>query len=189
MALQKTGIVWQIAGFVDDDPSAANLHLAERLGAKVIGPVSSLAVGGAAAVVAIGSPTVRRAVVERLGRADLVWPALVHPDSTVGQDVRLGDGVVIAAGARLSTNIEVGHHVHIDQNATVGHDARLGDYSRLNPQACVSGSVTLEDGVLVGAGATVLPGLVVGANTVVGAGAVVVRSARNGSVVKGIPAK
>lgn len=189
LALQKQGIGWHVAGFVDDDPTDENRYLVERLGSAVIGPVKTLAAGGIAAVAAVGSPVARRAIVEGLKGADIDWPAVIHPDSTVGQDVRIRDGVVIAAGARLSTNIEVERFVHVDQNATVGHDSKLGAYSRLNPQACVSGAVTVGERALIGASATVLPGLAVGAGAVIGAGAVVVRDIGAGLVAKGVPAR
>lgn len=189
LTLQKQGNGWHIAGFVDDDPTPTNLRLVERLGASVIGSVATLRAGGMAAVAAVGSPVTRRAIVDRLADADLDWPALVHPDSTVGQDVEISAGVVIAAGARLSTNVAVGSHVHIDQNVAVGHDAKLADFVRLNPAACISGNVSIGAGALIGANATVLPGLRVGPRAVVGAGAVVVRDVAAVSTVKGVPAR
>lgn len=189
LALQKQGTGCQIAGFVDDDPSPTNLRLVERLGSTVIGPVSTLRAGGMAAVAAVGSPVTRRAIVDRLADVDLDWPALVHPDSTVGQDVEIGSGVVMAAGVRLSTNIAVGSHVHIDQNVAVGHDTEIADFARLNPAACISGNVSIGAGALIGANATVLPGLRIGARAVVGAGAVVVRDIAEAATVKGVPAR
>lgn len=188
-ALRASGEPWRVEGFVDDAPSEENLRLVKQLGARFIGPVDVLFDRKCAAVVAVGAPTVRRAIVDRITATELEWPVLVHPQATIGTDVRIAGGTVIAAGARLSTNIEVGRHAHVDQNATVGHDSRLGAFTRLNPQACISGAVDLNEGALVGANATVLPRLTVGANSVIGAGAVVVKDVPAATVVKGVPAR
>jgi len=190
-ALQNSSSMLPPAGFVDDAPSAADLIRVDVLGSEVVGSVDDLLARTEpfGAVLAIGSPTVRESIACRLSHSPVTFPVLVHPNATIGCDVRLSEGVVIAAGSRLSTNIQVGRHVHIDQNAVVGHDCNLGDYSRLNPQACVSGAVTIGRGTLVGANATVLPGLDVGDGAVIGAGAVAVRDVVSTTVVKGVPAR
>lgn len=190
-ALTAVGQAWPVVEFVDDAPSAANLALVHALGSVHVGTVADLARRSEpfSAVIAIGDPTARASIAATLADAPVTYPTLVHPSSTVGSDARLEAGVVIAAGARLSTNIIVRCHTHIDQNATVGHDCDIGSYSRLNPQACVSGSVVLGDQVVVGAGATILQGLVVGGGAVVGAAACVVRDVSPGVVVKGVPAQ
>ncbi len=189
-ALCSVGEDWDVAGFVDDAPSPADVTRVDAAGSRVLGTVTALDEMDPdwAVVIAVGSPTARAAIDARVapGRNR---PVLVHPAATVGAGVLLGEGTVVAAGARLSTAITVGRHVHVDQNATVGHDAVLGDYSRLNPQACVSGSVTVGPRALVGANATVLQGLSVGAGSTVGAGAVVTRHVAKSTVVKGVPAR
>jgi len=190
-ALRARGGRWVVEGFVDDAPSDLDLARVRELGSRVVGSVADLVarMSPFTAVVAIGSPQIRRAIVDKLSGAPVSWAVLVHPDTTIGTRVGLGSGSIVAAGARLSTNIVVGRHVHIDQNVTVGHDCDLGDYNRLNPQACISGSVVLQDQVLVGASATVLQGLRVGMSSIIGAGAVVVRDVPASTVVKGVPAR
>lgn len=188
-AVNRVDPSWDLVGVVDDDPSPLALEHLARLGVEVIGGLDSLErhIGDGAAVLAIGGPQLRSSLTARWPEVE--WATLVHPDATVGADVELGAGTVVASGARLSTNVMVGRHVHVDQNATVGHDSTLGDHCRLNPQACVSGAVVVGDRALVGASATVLQGLTLGPDAIVGAGAVVTRDVPPGATVKGVPAR
>ncbi len=190
-AVNAAGGDWTVEGFVDDGPSPHDQKAVAALGSVLLGTVDDL-VGRAepaTVIVAIGSPSVRRRITERLAGVDVTYPTLVHPDATVGSDVILGSGTVVAPGARLSTAICVGRHVHIDQNVAVGHDTVIADFARLNPQACISGSVSIDTEALIGANATVLQGLRVGAGATVGAGGVVVRNVAPHCTVKGIPAR
>jgi len=190
-ALRATGVDWTVEGFVDDNPSVEDRARVADLGSRVLGPVQDLASRQRpfAAVIAVGSPVARASICSVLENGPVAFPALVHPDATVGAAVRLASGVVVAPGARLSTNISFGRHVHVDQNVTVGHDATLGDFSRLNPQACVSGSVRVGVGAILGANATILQGLIVADRALVGAGSVVTRDVAPGTTVKGVPAR
>jgi len=185
------GALPAVAGFIDDAPSPADAARVVALGTGIVGSVADLVSRTEPfhAVLAIGSPVARRSIARRLSEAPVSFPVLIHPTATLGRENRLSAGVVVAAGACLSTNVEVGIHAHIDQNATVGHDSALGDFSRLNPQACISGSVIIGAGAVVGANATVLPGLHVGDDATVGAGAVVVRDVARATIVKGVPAQ
>jgi len=190
-ALEASGRGLNLEGFVDDGPSGPDLDRVAELGSRVVGRVDDMAKRHEpfGAVLAIGSASGRRAIAAHLSRSPVTYPVLVHPDATVGFKVRLAEGVVVAAGVRLSTNIQVGRHVHIDQNAVVGHDSTLGDFSRLNPQACVSGGVRIGPGALIGANATILQGLDVGDDAIVGAGAVVTRPVAASATVMGVPAR
>jgi sugar O-acyltransferase (sialic acid O-acetyltransferase NeuD family) len=190
-ALRSTSDMPQIAGFIDDNPSTADLKNLAALGSQLVGSVDDLVKRTEPfyAVVAVGSSTDREAIAGLLAQSPLTYPVLVHPHATIGCDVHLSEGVVIAPGSRLSTHILVGVHVQIDQNTAVGHDCILGDFSRLNPQACVSGAVTIGQRALIGANAIVLQGLTVGDDAIVGAGAVVTHSVAAGTTVMGVPAR
>lgn len=140
--------------------------------------------------VGVGNPQARRSVVGRL-RAQGVkkFPTLVHPRAWIGSEVSLAEGVIICAGALLTTDILLGPHVHVNIGATVGHDAVIGGFSTLSPGVHVSGKVTLGEGVEVGTGACLNPGIRIGADAIIGSAAAVVRDIPEGCTAVGVPAK
>jgi sugar O-acyltransferase (sialic acid O-acetyltransferase NeuD family) len=184
------GPIWRPVGFVDDKPSAANRERVDRLGLTCLGPVDWLAdlPPTTHVAVAVADPDARARVVNRIAPFARPYASLVHPLAMLGPDTVTAEGLVVFAGARVTTNVALGRHVHINQNATIGHDCVLGDFVTVNPLAAVSGECHLEAGVLVGTTAAILQGRRVGAGSTVGAGACVVKDVPPGVVVKGVPA-
>jgi sugar O-acyltransferase (sialic acid O-acetyltransferase NeuD family) len=191
-AMNDAGAEIEFVGYVDD--AEASVPLLDRRGAPYLGPVGGLTVAGgvderAGFVIGIGAGEVRRrldAILTNAGRRPLV---LIHPMATVGGDCRIGEGCVLAAGARVTTNITLGRHTQLHVNATVGHDSVLDDFVSVYPGATVGGDVHLGEGVTVGTGANVLQGLTIGAGAFVGAGAVVTSDIAPGVTVVGVPAR
>ncbi|MEU8044022.1 acetyltransferase [Micromonospora echinofusca] len=182
---------WRILGFVDDAPSELNLKRVQRLAAPYLGTTGWLRdqPNTTHVILAVGDPCARRAVDERVGGYGLPGATLVHPSAEVGPDTVAGEGLLVFAGARVTTNVTLGRHVHLNQNITIGHDCSLADFVSVNPLAAVSGDCVLDEGVMVGTNATVLQGLRVGRDATVGAGACVVRDVPAATVVKGVPAR
>ncbi len=182
---------WRPVGFVADD---ADARLVAARGLEVVG--SSHDLGRVLAEhscryhLGIGSGAVRRRLDESLddrGRAAAV--TLVHPSATIGSTNRIGPGVLLAAGARITTNVEVGRHTHLNVGAVVSHDGVIGDYVTLSPGVLVNGAVEIGAGAFLGTGAIVLPGRHVGAGAVIGAGAVVASDVPPGVTASGVPAR
>jgi hypothetical protein len=88
------GPSWDLVGYVDDDPSPANVALVEQRGARVIG--GTLWFAGAPPetryVIGIGSGSTRRRIDERLTAAGFEPAVLVHPMATVGPTSGWGPG-------------------------------------------------------------------------------------------------
>jgi len=185
---------FEVLGVVADH---ADRELLARRGAVHLGSVDALIEGSLAdlpldtvVVLAIGDPATRKALADRLDSTVYgVAPALVHPHATVGADVRLGDGAVLAAGSRVTTNVTIGAHVQLNVAAVVSHDSVVGDHATLSPGVLVNGSVTIGAGAFLGTGAIVTPGRTLGPWSVVGAGAVVVHDVPGGVTATGVPAR
>ncbi|WP_420890524.1 NeuD/PglB/VioB family sugar acetyltransferase [Dietzia kunjamensis] len=181
----STGIGF--AGFVDD--CQPDEHLLVPFGVPYLGKVRDW--GGSAGiriVVGIGSGATREAVMLRMA-ANGIGGGLVDPMASIGVDVRIAPGVVVFAGATVTTNIDIGRHTHIGRGAAVGHDCVLGNYVTVMPLASVSGNVTIGDRATIGTGAVVRQGVSIGPDSFVGAGSVVLSDVPAGAVVVGNPAR
>ena len=188
-AMVRAGSDLLVEGVVDDDPSVVNLKRLAARGVAHLGSFEDFMAGNSSVhyVLGIGDPATRRRLVARLDAAGFSPWSAIHPSAVVGSLPRIDDGVVVCAGAVVSTNVRLGRHVHVNPHATVGHDARLADFVSVNPAAVVSGEVEVRRQTLVGANATILQGLTVGERVVVGAGSVVTHDVPDDVVVKGIP--
>lgn len=165
---------FNILGFLDD--GELNPHVLERAGIPLLGPSDKIATLDASFVIAIGAGSARRRI-DALARAKhhAAVATLVHPAATLGRDVLVGEGAIVAAGSRITTHVAIGRHAHVNVNCTVGHDVTIEDFATLFPGVHVAGGCVIEEGATLSMGSAILPGVRVGRGAVVGAGAVVVR--------------
>jgi sugar O-acyltransferase (sialic acid O-acetyltransferase NeuD family) len=179
----------QFIGVLDDQPQPRTEELVRELGLRVLGPIAWLRSNRAFYTLGIGSPEVRQLLDLELSSWGLDAWTIIDPRASVGKANRIGDGVVIAPGAVVTTNVELGRHTHLNVNSSVSHDSRVGSYVTISPGAVICGSCLIEDGVYIGANACVLQGVTVGKGSIIGAGACVVADVEPGKTVVGVPAR
>lgn len=178
---------WEVAGVVSADPPDANAL--GRLGVDWLGEPDVLERLGLPVALGVGYPEVRRRLAAEVLAADLDVVTLLHPTAVRGPDVELDEGVLVQAGAQLTTNVRLGMHTHVGVGSIVSHDCRIGDFVTLAPRVALSGDVTLADGVFCGVGSVIVPGCSIGAGATIAAGAVVVGDVPAGVTAKGVPAR
>jgi sugar O-acyltransferase (sialic acid O-acetyltransferase NeuD family) len=181
---------WQLLGFVAD-PKLIPRNL-KPLPAPLLGDAHWLTRNpGLHVVIAVGSPSARRSIAQRLRHAqpDVRFATLVHPRSWLAERVSLGQGSVVFAGALINVDVTLGDHCSINLGATLSHDCLVGDYVSLGPGSHLAGGVRVGNDTDVGTGATLRPGVRLGAGAIIGAGAVVVHELPDGCTAFGVPAR
>ena len=177
---------WVISGFLDDNPDAL----------KAFGgfaPVESLSTHKVSAkniyLCGVGSPKLKKKMVQPLLQKGAVFINFVHPRATLGDRIILGQGVVICPECVLSCDIQLGDFTVVNLRSTIGHDARIGCWSTISAQCDLTGGVQLGAEVFLGSRVTVIPDKKIGEGAIIGAGSVVMSNIPAHVTAVGNPAR
>ena len=138
---------------------------------------------------ALGDIVSRRRCVAAVASRGGRFVSLVHRSATLGTNVVVGEGTLVAPNAFVSADARIGRHAAVFHGASVGHDAVLGDFSHVYAQCSIGGEVRIGSGAVVYPGAVVTPRRTVGDGAVVGAGSTVILNVKDGETVFGSPAR
>lgn len=168
--------------FLDDDES---IH--ECGGFSAIGKSSEAGTLDAGVIVGIGNADIRKRIQEAVPEEKLV--TLIHPDAVVAENVEIGTGTVVMAGAVINPGTNIGKGCIINTCSSVDHDCVLGDYVHVAVGSHLCGSVTVGERTWIGAGATVSNNVFICSDCMIGAGAVVVNNIQESGTYVGVPAR
>lgn len=113
----------------------------------------------------------------------------IHPQSVIADDVEIGDGTVVVAGAVVNVAAKIGQSVIINTHASVDHDCIISDGAHIGPGVHLGGGTRVGQGTWIGIGATVKDKIIIGSGAIIGAGAVVINDLPDGIVAYGVPAE
>lgn len=177
---------FSIKGFLDGNPSALDGFNGYP---PILGsPQSYVPHPGDSFITAIGSISARRRCAEALERRNARFISLVHRTATLGMNVEIGPGTIIAQNAFISADARIGRHACVFQSVVVGHDTTVGDFAHIYSLCAIGGNVRIGDGAAVYPGVRIVPNRSIGDNAVVGIGSVVLLNVDPGATVFGNPA-
>lgn len=177
----------EILGFLDDTLEKQNLILNDL---PVLGPLALYEQYlECDFILAIGNPRAKEKIVRDKLQKVKKFTTLIDPSALVGENIFLGEGVIICAGSILTVNIKIGNHVAINLNTSIGHDVVVGSYSTISPNVALSGNLQIGNYVEIGTNAALREKLQIGDGAMIGMGAVVTKDVDTNHVVVGNPAK
>lgn len=168
--------------FLDD-----NVALKECGGYPVVGKIDEYEKFDCDIFVAIGNPTIRENLQEQIREEQL--PVLIHPSASVAENVKIGKGTVVVAGAVINSEAQIGKGCIINTCSSVDHDCKVADYVHISVGSHIAGTVNIGTRTWIGAGAIVINNINICNDCMVGAGAVVVKDIQERGTYLGIPAR
>lgn len=140
-------------------------------------------------VVAIGNPKDRFDIIQRLPK-ETKYFTFIDPSAIImDENIQIGEGSIICAGAIITTNVKIGKHAHLNLHTTIGHDCEIGDYFTTSPGAKISGNCKIYDCVYVGNNASIKEKTSIHSFTTIGMNAAVVKHIEEPGIYVGVPAK
>lgn len=142
-------------------------------------------------VISIGDNWVRYHVFEQIKKQipDFNFVNAIHPSVVIGDNVELGEGVVMMAGCIINPKSKIGNFTFFATGAQVDHDCNIENYSSISAGSITGGYVTLGEFSAITLGVTVIDRLKIGKNTVIGAGSLVLKDIPDNVLVYGNPAR
>ena len=134
-------------------------------------------------------PEKRKAIYVKFKNAGYSFASVIHPSAIVVDDVKIGEGVQIMAGAILQSGCLIGDNAIINTGAIVDHDCKIGAHVHIAPGSVISGGVEIGEMVHIGTGATIIQCIKIGDSAVIGAGAVVIDNVPSYNIFVGVPAR
>ncbi len=178
---------WIIKGFIDDNLGAL---IGKNTPAEILGRIQDYQPrSDEVFICAIGIPAVKRHCCELMTERGGQLARLTHRTAVLGDNVKLGEGVILCPFSVVSGNNQLGRGVAINMHSSIDHDANVGDWSQVNCHCDVTGAVQIGCEVFVGSSVVIAPGVTVQDRAYLGAGAVVLRNVPPGAKVFGVPAQ
>jgi sugar O-acyltransferase (sialic acid O-acetyltransferase NeuD family) len=114
-------------------------------------------------IVAIGNPTIRKEVFNKIGNLGGILPNIIHPlariDKHVSTNLSSVNGNIICYNASIGCNVSMGDNNFVNMGAIIGHDTIIGSHNVIMQTSVLNGEIEVRDECFIGPG-VVLNGVV-----------------------------
>lgn len=184
--INKIKPTWEIAGFLDDDSHALDGYECDY---RIVGSIKDWKPkNDEEFALALGSPSLKRKIVEILKPKGAHFASIIHPTAMVSEFAHYGEGFIMFPYAKLSANSTVGEFVTL-LSTPIGHDTVIGDYSVISGNCSVVRNVVIGKDVFLAAGVCIAQDVHIGDGAYLGLGSVVLKDVQPGDTVFGNPAR
>lgn len=162
------------------------------LGVPVIGGMEELAKHNPneiSAFIAIGDNKQRAAIRAKLHQLKFKLTTLIHPSVIKANDLIIGSGSLICAGAILNPKVEIGECCILNTGVIIDHETKIDNCTHIAPGVKIAGRAKIGQSVFVGIGSVIIDKIVVGNNAVIGAGSIILDHVTENTTVVGLHKK
>ena len=104
------------------------------------------------------------------------FPALIHPNSNVSKNSKIGFGTIIYENCSIGINVKIGDFVCILPNSVINHDCEIGNFSKINSMCNFAGSIKVGKLCYIGSGVNIKEKLNIGQKNLIGMGSVILKN-------------
>ena len=181
---------WELVGFYDD-----GIQKGTKIShyGTVLGGMDELSAINEpiALTIAVGSPEIRKKILDRITNTNISFPNIIAPSFRVldPKTFKIGKGNIIQDNCSVTCDVEIGDYNVLNGSNALGHDVTVRDFNVLMPGVRLSGDVKVGCCNLLGVDSVVLQKVKIGDNVTLGAGSVLMTKPKDGGTYIGVPAK
>nr|WP_251126358.1 MULTISPECIES: acetyltransferase [unclassified Exiguobacterium] len=177
---------WGYIAFIDD-----NNNMNTSLGLEVIDNINNIDtyIKDYDVFVGIGDNIVREKIQTKVKHLGANIPILIHPNATIGADVKIDIGTVIMSGVSINCCSNIGQGCIINTGSTIDHDSHIEEFVHVSPGVNLAGNVKVGKRSWLGIGSIVSNNIDITNDCKVGAGSVVVKNITEPDVYVGVPVR
>jgi sugar O-acyltransferase (sialic acid O-acetyltransferase NeuD family) len=139
--------------------------------------------------IAIGEPSSREKLFEKLSENGISLSTLVDPTVFVSPTAKIGAGTIVCELASIHADVHIGKNCLIQPYCVIGHDTEIGDHSVLSTHCAPGGSSIYGKRLFAGMHSSIKEKLMIGDDVIIAMGAAVFQSLPSGTTVVGNPAR
>jgi sugar O-acyltransferase (sialic acid O-acetyltransferase NeuD family) len=117
------------------------------------------------------------------------WINGIHPSVIIGDDVKLGHGILAMAGVIINPGAKIGNFANLFTGAQVEHDCDIGEYASISAGTVLGGHVKVGKCSAVALNCTVFDRTIIGDNVVIGSASLVTKDTPDSVLMYGNPAR
>jgi sugar O-acyltransferase (sialic acid O-acetyltransferase NeuD family) len=178
---------YQVKGFLDD-----NIHALDGFSnyPPILGSVEEYEIqNDDVFICALGDPKQKMKYVNLILNKQGAFTNIIHPSVIIGQNTKIGTGVIICPFTYVSNDVTIGNYVTIQTHSAIGHDVVIQDFVQINALTFFGGFVDVGEGSTINPGACIIPKCTVNSNSTVGINSTVLKDVVRNTTVFGTPAK
>jgi sugar O-acyltransferase (sialic acid O-acetyltransferase NeuD family) len=100
----------------------------------------------------------------------------VHPTSTIGEDVKMGENCLILENNVIQPFVTIGNDVIIWSNNVISHNVAIKDHCFIIHQVVISGYVTIEPYCIIAANSTIRNRVIIAKECIIGMGTLIMKN-------------